>query len=261
MTISTLLQAHDLENPGIAVLTFNRPEAHNALTTETMIAFAEAVDSLAAQDGLCAVILTGAGEKAFCSGADIAEMAALTSEADAIDMITRMGEALIKLERLPVPVIAAINGHALGGGAEIAMACDLRIIDAGARLGFVQIRRGLIPGWGGGQRLLRQVGYGRAIDILLRGQVLNADELVALGLATEIATHGQALISAVLRAREIAAQDAEAVRAMKVLLQAGLNHPYHDALMMERALFPPLWAGETRLSSMRSFLKEKGTRE
>lgn len=257
MTGSTLTCIDLTEPPGVSLLTFNRPASHNALNGDDMTAFAAAIDRLAAQTDLRAVVVTGAGEEAFCSGADIAEMVHLTSEAEARTMISLMGDALLKLERLPVPVIAAINGHALGGGAEIALACDLRIVDRSARIGFVQIRRGLIPGWGGGQRLLRQVGYARALEILLRGRVLGAEDALALGLATEIAPHGAALAGALRLAAEIAGQDADAARAVKALLHAGLNHPYVEALRAEQDLFPPLWAGETRLNSMRDFLRQK----
>ncbi|NUQ05838.1 MAG: enoyl-CoA hydratase/isomerase family protein, partial [Anaerolineae bacterium] len=196
MTASTLTCIDLPEHPGVALLTFSRPASHNALSGDDMTAFAVAVDRLAAKPDLRAVVVTGAGDKAFCSGADIAEMVQLTSEAEARAMISLMGDALLKLEQLPVPVIAAINGHALGGGAEIALACDLRVVDRSARIGFVQIRRGLIPGWGGGQRLLRHVGYARALEILLRGRVMGAEDLLALSLATEIAPHGEALASA-----------------------------------------------------------------
>ncbi|MBN8639359.1 MAG: enoyl-CoA hydratase/isomerase family protein, partial [Anaerolineae bacterium] len=176
---------------------------------------------------------------------------------DALEMITLMGDALRALERLPIPVIAAVNGYALGGGSEIALACDLRVVDETARFGFVQIKRGVVPGWGGGQRLLRLVGYPRALEWLVRGQALKAPELLSAGLANRVAPAGQALSAALELAGEIAAQDADAVRALKTLLQAGLNQPYETALMTERSLFPPLWEGETQVRTLQAFLNKR----
>ncbi|NDJ61738.1 MAG: enoyl-CoA hydratase/isomerase family protein [Chloroflexi bacterium] len=148
MTTDKLLLTMDKD--GIATITFNRPERRNALDTEAMVAFAEAVVALTTVERLRAVIVTGAGTTAFCSGADLHDMSQRPTEGDAAEMVTRMGMALLALERLPVPVIAAINGYALGGGSEIALACDLRIVDEAAQFGLVHLRRGLIPGWGGG---------------------------------------------------------------------------------------------------------------
>jgi enoyl-CoA hydratase len=247
----------DRHPDGVTVLMFNRPQAHNALDVATMPRFADCIASLADDRELRVVILTGAGGTAFCSGADLRDMSGRPRAADADEMITIMGDALLALERLPVPVIAAINGYAMGGGSEIALACDLRVIDAETRIGFVQIRRGVIPGWGGGQRLLRLVGYGRAFDLLTRGAILRADEIAALGLATRIAPAGEALIAALELAVELAARDRDAVRAIKALLRAGLTQPYEAALTMERALFPPLWEGETQVRTLHEFLNKR----
>jgi len=139
---------------GAAIVTFNRPAVHNALDRAAMRAFAHVVAELAAElrdpaSPMRVVILTGAGTKAFCSGGDLADLATQRAADEAAAMIRLMGDALLALERLPVPVIAAINGHALGGGSEIALACDLRVLDETARLGRLQTRRGLITGWGG----------------------------------------------------------------------------------------------------------------
>jgi enoyl-CoA hydratase/carnithine racemase len=157
-------------------------------------------------------------------------------------------------------VIAAINGFALGGGSELAVACDLRIVDERAHLGFVQVRRGLITGWGGGQRLLRLVGYARALELLVRAEPLDAHDLVRLGLATRIMPPGEALAGALDLAQSIAALDGAAVAAAKQMLQAGLLLPYEAALKAERALFPPLWVGEAHMQAMRSFIEKQQSR-
>ncbi|MDZ4763326.1 MAG: enoyl-CoA hydratase/isomerase family protein [Chloroflexota bacterium] len=245
---------------GIAVLTFNRPAQRNALDTAAMIAFAERIAQIAADaaqhDLFRALIITGAGTNAFCSGADLVEMSGKPSAADGLAMSARMGDALMILEALPFPTIAAINGYALGGGAEVALACDLRIIDAAARIGFVQARRGLTPGWGGGQRLLRLVGYPRALEILLEARILDADTAHTAGLVERIAPAGGALDAARAFAAEIAQRDPAVVRSIKTLLRAGWMQPYPQALMSERALFPPLWAGDARKAATQSFLEK-----
>jgi enoyl-CoA hydratase/carnithine racemase len=247
----------NIDADGIGVLTFNRPEARNALDIEAMTAFAAAIRAI--DDDVRVLILTGAGTQAFCSGADLIEMSGKPTEADADEMITLMGDALLALERLPIPVVAAINGYALGGGAEVTLACDLRIIDSAGKLGFVQAKRGVIPGWGGGQRLLRLVGYTRALDLLLRAPILSPEELLALKLVSSIAPVGGALDAARAWAAQVARLDSAVVRSMKALLQAGLTQPYTDALATERALFPPLWVGEARINSTREFLERRGS--
>jgi enoyl-CoA hydratase/carnithine racemase len=247
----------DIQPDNTAILTFNRPEARNALNLAAMRQFADAVDTLVRHPTLRAVILTGADETAFCSGGDLVELSRYPTETDALDFITVMGDALLKLERLPVPVIAAINGYALGGGSEIALACDLRIVDASVRLGFVQINLALTPGWGAGQRLLRLVGYARAMEILLEGRPMTAEDLLAKGLVNRVVETGQALPAALDFARQIAVLPPDVVRSVKALLQAGLTQPYDQALQTERTIFPPLWAAEAHLKAVEAFLNRK----
>ncbi len=250
------------QTDGVAVITFNRPETHNALDLATMRAFASTLDDVRAHitdRSVRVVVLTGAGDAAFCAGGDLVEFANLHSEAEARAMITIMGDALLTLERLPIPVIAAINGYALGGGSEVALACDLRIADNDLRLGFMQIRRGLIPGWGGGQRLLRAIGYARALDILLRGHIMRAHEAHDLGLVNEIVARGEALKHALNLAHLITREDPNVIQSIKALLRAGLEQPYEQALQIERDLFPPLWIGEQRVNSMRAFADKNGS--
>jgi enoyl-CoA hydratase len=255
MTEQTLL--HERYDNHIAVLTFNRPQSLNALNLVTMQKFASAIDELVHDDELRVLILTGAGERAFSSGADLNDLADKNSEADALNFITIMGDALLKMERLPIPVIAAINGYALGGGSEIALACDMRIVDEKVRLGMVQMRMGVTPGWGAGQRLMRLVGYSRTMQLLLRAHVMHAPEIKELGLAMNIVEAGTAFEYALTFARRIAQSPPETVRGIKHLLQAGLNHPYEDALAIEREIFPPLWAGEAHKDAVDAFLEHQ----
>jgi enoyl-CoA hydratase/carnithine racemase len=244
--------------PGIAVLTFDRPEALNALNLATMNTLSEAVDRLHQQaESLRVVIVTGSGEKSFSSGGDLQELGRHPDEAAARDFITLMGNALLKLERLPVPVIAAVNGYALGGGTEIALACDLRVVDEAVSFGLVQLKMALTPGWGAGQRLLRLVGYTKAMQLLIDATPLKAAEVYALGLANKVAPAGEAYPVALEWATQIAYTSPEVVRGIKTLLQAGLNQPYETALQIERDLFPPLWAAEPHLQAVERFLQRK----
>lgn len=238
----------------VVTITIDRPAAHNALDRATMRAFAEAVGTLSASPrAVRAVIITGAGTEAFCSGGDQADLENATTEADGAWLATTMGDALRELELLPIPVIAAIEGHALGGGAEIALACDFRIVSKSVRFGMVHRRLALIPGWGGGQRLLRLVGYARAMELLIEGRPLDADSLVAFGLASEVVSAGGAKEAARALAERIAAIDPATVRAIKGLLKDGLELPYDGALVAERDRFPALWAGQAHLDAIRAF--------
>jgi enoyl-CoA hydratase len=219
--------------------------------------FAALMAQLSGDDDLRVLIITGAGERAFCSGGDLHELGQHPSADDAHDFITLMGDALLQMEQLPVPVIAAMNGYALGGGSEIALACDMRIADAHIKMGMVQVQMALTPGWGAGQRLLRLVGYSQAMELLLRGDVLRAGEVQSLGLVNRLVDGGQALPAALEFARQIADRPPAVVRGIKTLLQAGLNQPYEQALQTERAIFPPLWADDPHLKAVAAFLERQ----
>lgn len=245
---------------GVAVLTINRPHARNALDIATMEAFAATVARLQADERLRAVVITGAGDHSFCSGGDLHELSTHNTEDKARQFVTLMGDALLALENLPVPVFAAINGYALGGGAEVAVAADLRIADVRARLGFVHVRLAVTPGWGAGQRLLRLVGYSRAMQILLRGRIMHANELETLGLVNKIVPPGQALTHALQSAEHVAGMPPELPRSIKALLRAGLEQPYEQALTTERDLFPPLWVSEAHDAAVQQFL-DRHTRD
>lgn len=246
---------------GIVILTINRPERRNALDQAGMKALAEAVRRLNADEAVRAVILTGAGEKAFCSGGDLEDLHTHLAKDDARAMGILMGNALDMLENLPVPTIAAVNGYALGGGTELALACDWRVFDATARFGMVHAKRGLIPGWGGGQRLLRRVGYARALDILLSGQIYTADEAHALGLCKRLAPAGKALEVAVAWAEAILPLNRAVVAAAKSMLRAGLNLPHADAVQHERDLFAQLWAGDAHRQVMGEYVAGRGQKQ
>lgn len=248
-----------VDDAGIATVTFHRPEVLNALDFAAMERFAAIVgdlhDRLAGPDArVRVVILTGAGRAAFSSGGDQRALAGHRSAADGARVARIMGDALLALERLPVPVIAAVNGYALGGGSEIALACDVRVVAEDVQLGLVHASLALIPGWGAGQRLLRLVGYGRAMDMLLAARPFTAAELQALGVVQHVAAPGQALDLARALAARMAALDPATVRAIKSLLRDGCALPYEDALAAERARFPALWAADAHWRAVDRFL-------
>ncbi len=250
----------DKKDNGVVLIKFNRPDALNALNLEAMIAFRRAIRELQADDSLRVLILSGEGEKAFCSGGDLVELRERVTDDDARYFTRIMRDALHWMENLPVPVIAAINGYALGGGSEIALACDMRIVDESAKMGMVQINMGLTPGWGAGQRLLRLVGYSKAMELLLKGTVLKADELIELKIANQKVGQGLALVSAMTFANQIAERPVNVVRGIKKLLHAGLTMPYDEARQIEQSIFPDLWADEAHIQAVEAFFERQAAK-
>ena len=244
----------DVDGAGVGILTVDRPHVRNALDWAALDEFRMAVSEAANAD-LRALIVTGAGSS-FISGGDLSEHRSHHTEADGRHISAVMGDALAMMENLPIPVIAAIEGHARGGGCEIAVACDVRVAAEDADFGFVQMRLGLITGWGGAARLQRLVGYGRAMELLLTGRVITAREALAIGLVERLTPPGKALPMALEMAREIAERPPDAVRAVKAILRAGLP-PETPAMSLERTLFPPLWAGPAHLDAVEAFLSRR----
>ncbi len=243
----------EVHEPGVALLTINRPQARNALTWEAMQAFARAIEAAHLQPDLRALVITGAGG-AFCAGGDLFELDGFPTRADGARLSSIMGQALERLEALPFPTIAAMEGPAFGGGAEVALACDLRVMAHDARLGLMHVRLAICPAWGGGQRLLRMVGYARALEWLAAGRVLSAEACADFGLANRVVPSGEALAQALHLAGEFAARAPAALRAVKRLLRAGLTLPADQALAAERAEFPDLWAGDEHLRASARFV-------
>lgn len=169
----------------IATLTINRPDKLNALTIDTIAEIRKAMENLSEDDSVSAIILTGSGQKAFVAGADIAEFSEFSVE-QALEMAQAGHQAFDYVENLNKPVIAAINGFALGGGLELAMACHIRLAATNARFGQPEINLGVVPGYGGTQRLPRLIGRSRATEMLLTGDMINAEEALALGLISHV---------------------------------------------------------------------------
>ncbi len=243
--------------PHLAILTINRPRVLNALSLAAIAEFAAAVEQAHAHPDLRALIVTGQGDKAFCAGGDLRELAAYTTEADGEFVTQGMTTALQRLEALPCPTIAAINGLARGGGAETALACDIRIMSENADIGMTQIALGLTPGWGSGQRLLRLVGYPRALEWLATGRIIPAAQAREYGLINHLVPKGQALPAARTLAREIAAHPPETVQTLKRILRAGLTQPAEQAAAYEQAQFPALWAADEHHQRVQKFINRK----
>ena len=249
-----------LERDGaIAIITFNRPRARNALTWSAMEAFRASVEQAHRTSDLRALIISGEGG-AFCAGGDLFELDGYPTHRDGTRLSSIMAEALDRLEALPVPTIAAIEGPALGGGAEIALACDVRIMADGAALGMMHVRLAITPAWGGGQRLIRLVGYARAIEWLAAGRVFAASEALQAGLANRAVERGRALAEALGLAQDFAGNDAQAVRAVKRIAQAAVRLPGMEAMRIERETFPDLWAAPAHLQASAAFVAKRNHR-
>ena len=243
---------------GVVTLVIDRPEVHNALDWRAMDCFAALVADLTVAahrpgSDLRVVVVTGAGRDAFCSGGDQRALVADTGREAGERLASLMGDALARLEQLPVPVLAAVNGFALGGGAEIALACDLRFVDRAVRFGLVHLRLGLVPGWGGGQRLVRLAGPARAARMLLGAHTAGAEQLTAWGLADFVVAAGEARAAADTFAAGVAAADPGAVRAVKALLLAARAMDGPAALAAERRLFVDLWPAPAHLEALKAF--------
>jgi len=224
----------------VATLTIRRPDVKNAIDLATMDELGEAVAALEADRTVQAVILTGAGGT-FVSGGDLRSLETLEGIEAGRAMSRRMQGILLRLEGLEVPVIAAIEGYALGGGAEVALACDMRIAAADAWIGFKQIAMGIMVGWGGGQRLRALVGRGRALELLLTGDVVTGEEAHRLGIVERVVPPGKALAEAEALARRVAAQPPLAVRAIKRALYQGEAMPREQGIAYEAECFAVLW--------------------
>lgn len=238
---------------GLGIVTLNRPEKLNALDAKTRLELAEVIDR--AEKEVRVLILTGSG-KAFAAGADVNEL--LQRDSIKAFEATKLGtELFTKIEELEIPVIAAVNGYALGGGCELAMACDIRIASNKARFGQPEINLSIIPGAGGTQRLPRLVGLGMAKRLVLTGEIIDAETALRIGLVDEVVEHERLME----RAKEIAAKIMEksplAIKIAKKALNASMNMPLREGLRYEAGLFALLFSSEDAKEGMRAFLEKR----
>jgi enoyl-CoA hydratase len=240
----------------VLIITINRPKVLNALNAPLFADLSAAIDDAAADAGVRAVVITGAGEKAFVAGADINELSEQTPVAGRER--ARRGQALFdRIERLGKPVIAAVNGFALGGGCELAMACTLRIAADTAKFGQPEINLGLIPGYAGTQRLARLVGRGRALELLLSGHSISADDALRIGLVNRVVPAAQLLTEARTLAQALASKAPIAVRYILDAVARGLDMPLADAQDYEATLFGLVSTTEDMREGTRAFLEKR----
>ena len=240
----------------VAIVTVARPEALNALNTETNERLASVVNELSADEAVRAVVLTGAGESSFVAGADIAEMRHFSAEE--ARRFGALGQSVMSgIEAAPQPWIAAVNGFALGGGCELALACDVRFAAEKAKFGQPEITLGITPGFGGTQRLPRNVGDGWAKYLVLSGRHLRADEALRIGLVQAVFAKDELMPQALKLAQELAAKSPLAMRYCKAAVNAAADTDIATGQGIERDLFALAFASEDQSEGMAAFLEKR----
>src|SRR5579883_3021528 len=247
----------ELSDDGIVLVTIARPDKLNALSIAVIEELRDAFGRIGSDPAIRAAIVTGAGEKAFVAGADIEELAAL-SPAEARAFARRGQEAFRLLETCGKPTVAAINGYALGGGLELAMACAVRFASENARLGQPEVKLGIIPGYGGTQRLPRLVGRGRALEMLLSGEPVTAAEAHRIGLVNGVTTQSELLAHCRAWLAKVLANGPVAVAMVLEAVDTGLDCGIAEGLRFEAAAFGVCAATEDRSEGMRAFLEKRG---
>jgi enoyl-CoA hydratase len=243
------------EDGPVSTLTINRPDALNALNGETLRALRDAVATLRARAGLGCVIVTGAGEKAFVAGADIAEMSGMNTEQ--AQSFAELGQATFAaLEALDVPVIAAVNGFALGGGCELALACDFIYASSHAKFGQPEVKLGVLPGFGGTQRLSRRVGLGMARELIYTGKIIGPEEALRIGLVNAVHPRAELLAKVRETALAICANGPRALAAAKHVINTGVDLPLTAAIAEEARAFAGCFGPEQR-EGMQAFLAKR----
>jgi enoyl-CoA hydratase len=244
------------KNEGIATITLNRPEALNAFNKDVVSEVLEALDDARNDESVHVVILTGAGEKAFSAGADIKAMAGMN--ALKARELSLMGERLcLALENLEKPVIAALNGYALGGGLEVAMSCDLRIASENSRMGQTEINIGLIPGWGGTQRLTRLIGRTKAKEMIFTGKVIDARTAEQLGIVNMVVPADMFKEAIRQFALDLASKAPVALKVAKVLIDKGAEIGLDSALALEREGFGVVASTEDLQEGVKAFSEKR----
>jgi enoyl-CoA hydratase len=247
------------KSEGIATITLNRPEALNAFSKDVVEEILRAVEDVRTDENIRVVVLTGAGEKAFSAGADIKAMVGMT--ALKARELSSLGERLcVTLENLEKPVIAAINGYALGGGMEVAMACDLRIASENVRMGQTEINIGLVPGWGGTQRLTRLVGMTKAKELVFTGRMIDARTAEQIGLLNMAVPADKFREVVHQLAVDLASKAPVALKVAKALITNGVNMSLDAALELEREGFGVVWSTDDLKEGISAFAEKRKPR-
>ena len=244
------------KSEGVATITINRPEALNAFSAEVVSEILQAIEDVKADESVRVVVLTGAGERAFSAGADIKAMKGMN--ALKARELSQMGERLCSaLENLEKPVIAAINGYALGGGLEVAMACDIRLASENARMGQTEINMGLIPGWGGTQRLTRLIGATKAKELIFTGKMIDAKTAEQLGLVNMVVPQDKFRETVRQFALELAQKAPVALKVAKALINKGAEISLDAAIALEREGFGVVASTEDLQEGVSAFIEKR----
>ncbi len=242
-------------DPPSAIIKVNRPKFLNALNPETIREISAALDEIAEHDDIRGVILTGEGEKAFIAGADISRMLDMTPQE--AEKFAEEGQKLtLKMEEYPLPIIAAVNGYALGGGTELALACDFIYASKNAVFGQPEVNLGIIPGFGGTQRLGRVVGVNMAMEIILTGRHISADEAYRIGFVNKL-VEDNLIEEAKKTVEEIAKRGPLAVMYAKKAVRRGVELPIEAGLELERSLFGLVFSSQDRVEGVKAFLEKR----
>ncbi len=250
MTQSVLME----RDAGIGIITVNRPEVRNALDVPTWAALRAAFAEMDADDGIRVIIVTGAGDKAFVSGADLNALKVRSAPETLRGVNSKI---LAEVEAVTKPTIAAINGFAFGGGLELAMACDLRIAAKSAKMGQTELNLGILPGGGGTQRLTRLVGIGKARELIFTGRAIGAEEALAIGLVNLVAESGELMARAREMAAQIAAKSAYILKLAKLVVNTGADCDMASALAIERLGQTVAFGSGDHLEGISAFLEKR----
>jgi enoyl-CoA hydratase len=258
--MSVTYETLQVEDRGpVRIVRIDRPKVLNALDARVVDELTRIVEATAGEDGVRGLVLTGGGDKAFVAGADIAAMAQMTPE-QALAFAGR-GHALGEmLATLSIPTVAAVNGFALGGGCELALACDFIYASSKAKFGQPEVKLGVIPGFGGTQRLLRRVGAARALELCMSGDIIDAQEAFRIGLANRVLDPEEVLPQAVALLERIAQQGPLAVAKVKEVIHRGAEMPLDEANTLEQESFAGLFATADQKEGMAAFLEKRPPR-
>ena len=248
--------SYEKKEDGIGILTINRPKVLNALNWDTLTELGKFFEDVLPGESLKVLIVTGAGDKAFVAGADIAQMNGMSAK-EFKDYIDYAHKVFAQLEDDPCPSIAAVNGYALGGGCELALACDIRVASEKAKMGFPEVKLGIFPGWGGTQRITRVLGLGKTKELVFTGEMIAADEALRIGLVEKVAPHEDIMTEALALAGSIAKNGPLAVRLSKTAINAGSEMDLQKALLLEKTLVSICFDSADRVEGMESFLEKR----
>lgn len=240
----------------IGILSINRPKALNALSWDTLKDLGSFVENDLPSEGLRVLIITGEGDKAFVAGADIAQMSEM-SASDFKEYVDYAHKIYNQIQDSPCPSIAAVNGYALGGGCELALACDIRIASEKAKLGFPEVKLGIFPGWGGSQRATRIMGNAKAKELIYTGEMISAEEALRVGLVERVVPHEVVMKESIELAQSIAKRAPLAVSAAKEAINKGSEMELENALDLEKKLISSCFETEDRAEGMKAFLEKR----